>query len=97
MKARISPKSPRYKDWLFVFGRDTVPILEPPYERADGNIRMLVDIRDMPADVIRRLAVKYSKSRRMPADRMLEEMRATGSVVVSAVDVEVIEEAGRLF
>lgn len=99
MKARINRDSPRHGTWMQIFGSDTVVIIEPPKRNEQGALRILVDTQALNPESLRRVAIKYSRERRIPVDRVLEEIKARGSVPVSAEDVEVIAEetSGSLF
>lgn len=97
MTATIRPNSPRRSLWLQTFGTDSVQILEPPKVNAAGALRMLVDITALDSSQVRNLSRLVSKQKRMPADRVMQEIQATGSVAISAEDVDVVEEERRLF
>jgi hypothetical protein len=97
MKATIRRDSPRYSTWLDIFGTDTISILDPPKVGPQGQLRILVDVGALNPNQKKRLAVKFSKAWRMPADRVMHEIEVSGSVPISAEDVDVMEEAARLF
>ena len=97
MRARINRNADQYRLWLSIFGTDEVSIIEPPRENAEGRMRMLVDVSKLDGGQCQRLATVVAKTRRIPSDRILEEMQGAGSIAISAEDVEIVEEVGRLF
>jgi hypothetical protein len=95
VKARIRRDARRYSAWQQVFGTDTIAIIEPPKDGPQG-LRMLVDVAALSSAQRSRLAAKLSQTMRIPSDRVLKEMLSSGSVPISAEDVDVRDEA-RLF
>jgi hypothetical protein len=95
--AVIRKDSIRYKMWMDIFATDTVAVIEPPRPNEHGQLRMLVRVTALNAPQKRRLCTMLSRQRRIPSDRVMREMEESGSVSISAEDVDVREEAGVLF
>ena len=97
MTATIRREAPRYSTWMQIFGTDSVRIIEPPKSGQNGEPRMLVDVTALTEEQRKRLAVKISRTRQIPCDRVMKELMESGCVPISAEDVDVRSEEARLF
>ncbi len=93
MKARIAKGAPSWQVWMNVFGTDTIPIIEPPKENAEGRLRMLVDVGRLEPMARSRLAVELAQAWKRPSDEVLRSITATGSTSISAEDVSCFSES----